>query len=72
MGNSPAALAFDGESIWVANAADNTVSRLSLLGLALGTWEVGRGPVDLLYDGRSIWVASVEDDTLTRITLPLQ
>ena len=66
VGNGPVDILFDGESIWVANAGDDTVTQLSLLGLHLGTYRVGDGPVALAFDGQSIWVANLEDSTLTR------
>ena len=58
---------FDGETVWVANAGSNNVMRLSLTGLRLGRFDVGKGPVSLAFDGKNVWVANVEGDSLSKI-----
>ena len=58
VGEFPVALAFDGNSIWVANLDENTLSKLALDGTELGTFPVGEGPWALTFDGQSIWVAN--------------
>lgn len=68
VGDSPRALLFDGEVMWVANYFDSTVSRLQATdcsqdnddpcGRALATYPVDDLPVGLAFDGQSLWVAS--------------
>jgi serine/threonine-protein kinase len=76
VGDSPRALAFDGQSVWVANFFDATVARLAAgdcadsdgeCGQALGTYNVPDPPVALAYDGQSLWVASTVSGALTRL-----
>ncbi len=76
VGDSPRALAFDGEAVWVANFFDNTVSRLAATncasssdpcGLAIGTYPVDDLPVGLAFDGNSLWVATALNSTLAQL-----
>ncbi|HXQ36775.1 MAG TPA: hypothetical protein VN843_22370, partial [Anaerolineales bacterium] len=61
-GSRPVALAYDGESIWVANRFSNNVMRLQASdGSLVETIKVGKGPEALLFDSGSIWVANGED-----------
>src|SRR5215204_4116569 len=65
-GAGPTSLAFDGQSMWVANSFDATVSKLRANdGAILGTFKVepeysrSRGhtaPMPLAFDGANIWV----------------
>ena len=58
VGKGPVALAYQGESIWVANQGDGTVSRLAEDdGRVLGTYKVGEKPVAMVADDRGVWVA---------------
>ena len=73
-GTGPVVLAFDGESIWVANfgtseTPGNTVTKLSLDGAELGTFQVGTQPFALAFDGKSIWVANWLDGTVMKLNL---
>ena len=55
---APFGVAFDGASICVANAGDNTVSKLRASdGKTLGTFTAGLGPVAVVFDGANIWSA---------------
>ncbi len=65
VGQAPRGLAYDGESMWIANSGDNTVSRISLNGVTLGTYPVGSVPVEVAYDGVFIWVANAGNDTVS-------
>lgn len=70
VGNSPSALAFDGETLWVANQGDDTVQGIDVatgsVGPALST---GSQPVALVHDGRDLWVVNAGDRTLQRIVV---
>jgi len=69
-GQAPRKLAFDGVSIWSANAVSNTVTKLRRSdGLNQGTFAVGRAPDALAYDGVSMWVTNFVDNTVTRLRL---
>jgi DNA-binding beta-propeller fold protein YncE len=61
-------LVYDGTSIWVCNANDNTVSRLRAADVALlGTYPTGIEPRAIAFDGSKIWVADSGQNTLTII-----
>lgn len=67
VGEGPEAIAFDGVNIWVANEFNDSVTKLTRSGAALGTFPVGRRPLGLATDGKSLWVANYLDDTVTRL-----
>jgi DNA-binding beta-propeller fold protein YncE len=61
-------VAFDGNNIWVADPAGNTVTKLSASsGAVLGTYSVGSNPSALAFDGANIWVANEQSNTVTMI-----
>jgi YVTN family beta-propeller protein len=75
-GDSPRAVLFDGEALWVANFFDYTVVRLQAAGCSSSADPCGRpletsyldnAPVSLAYDGRSLWVAETTIGYLTRL-----
>src|ERR1700728_86679 len=58
VGTSPRGLAFDGANIWVANALEDTVTKVRAAdGANLGTFSAGGVPTALAFDGSNIWVA---------------
>jgi hypothetical protein len=62
------ALAFDGASMWVANFADDTVTKLRASdGQSLGTFAVGDGPIALAFDGANVWVGNHNSRTVTKL-----
>jgi DNA-binding beta-propeller fold protein YncE len=62
VGNAPVALAFDGVSMWITNAGDNTVTRLrSTDGVNMGTFPTGRVPIGIAFDGTNMWVTNNAD-----------
>jgi DNA-binding beta-propeller fold protein YncE len=66
-GQTPAGLASDGTTIWIANLYDSTVTRLDQkTGKLLGTFATGVNPVGVVYAGTNIWVSN-EDGTLCRM-----
>jgi hypothetical protein len=67
VGLRPVSLAFDGQHLWVANAASSNVSKVQASdGAVLGTFGVTWPPVALAYDGGSIWTLT-RDSTTTRL-----
>ena len=69
----PGAIAFDGESIWVANRGDDdepdddavtkiTVSTRQIV----GDFSVGENPRAVAFDGENIWVANSGSNNLTK------
>ncbi len=68
-GAEPSGLAFDGEHLWIANAADNTVTRMRRDGGVLGIFDVGERPVAVAYGGGYIWVANRGSNTVSQLTL---
>ena len=67
-GIRPAALAFDGANIWVANDGSDTVTKLRAAdGANLGTFDVGALPRGFAFDGVNIWVLNANDLTLTQM-----
>jgi YVTN family beta-propeller protein len=68
VGSYPAAVAFDGTNIWVANAGSSTVTKLlASSGAVVGTYPVGSAPYGVAFDGTNIWVANDGDSTVTKI-----
>jgi serine/threonine-protein kinase len=76
VGDEPRALASDGETLWVANFFDNSLTQLTasacgsspdLCGQSLGTFPVDDLPVALVHDGESLWVASSLRQTLSAV-----
>ena len=52
---------------WVADDADNTVSRIDAGGVATGPLPVGKGASGIAVGAGAVWVANTLDDTVTRI-----
>ena len=68
VGNSPSALIFDGQRLWVANEWDDTVQGVDPATGSVGpVIPTGRRPMALAYDGRWLWVVNADDRTLQRI-----
>jgi YVTN family beta-propeller protein len=69
-GTDPTAVAVGNGAVWVANAADNTVSKmLPATATAFATPTVGRHPAGIAIGDGAVWVADEGDDTVTRIDL---
>src|SRR3954447_6631759 len=56
VGREPSALASGGGSVWVANAGDDTVSRIERGGAQIVTIPVGERPADMAFASGSLWV----------------
>jgi YVTN family beta-propeller protein len=68
IGTRPDAITFGEGAIWVANTADDTVSRIDPKTRAVvQTVDVGSGPSGLASGFGSIWVANSADRTVSRI-----
>ncbi len=69
VGNSPRAIATGAGGVWVADDADNTVTRLDPASenAVIGTTSVGQGPTALAVGAGAVWVANTQDDTVSRI-----
>jgi YVTN family beta-propeller protein len=71
-GVSPSAVAVGEGSVWVANAGDNTVSRVNpRTTSAVRTLTVGRHPSSLAVGNGVVWVTNEDDDSVTRIDAAL-
>jgi hypothetical protein len=57
----------DGNSIWVANYNNGTVTQLSVNGQALQTIATGNNPNSIAFDGVNLWVTYWGSNTLTQI-----
>jgi YVTN family beta-propeller protein len=67
LGARPSAVAGGDGSVWAANAADGTVTRIDTRTHATTTIPAGAGPIALTsYDG-AVWVANNEERTVSRI-----
>jgi len=61
-------ICYDGVSIWVANYADNNVTKLRVSDKTiLGTYNVGIRPWRLCSDGNNIWVANSDSHNITKL-----
>lgn len=67
-GTSPSGIAVGEGSVWVANASDNTVSRVNPRTVGVvRTISVGRRPRGIAVGDGAVWVTSEADDFVTRI-----
>jgi len=54
-GDAPAGLAFDGDSLWIADAYSNTITQLRASnGSVIGTYPTGSWPCGVAFDGAHI------------------
>jgi peptide/nickel transport system substrate-binding protein len=68
VGREPRALAAGGGSVWVADAKDQTVSRLEPNRNRVVAVPVGSDPVALAFGDRALWVAERGDGTVAEIS----
>jgi DNA-binding beta-propeller fold protein YncE len=67
VGGGPAAIAFDGTFIWVANFDGNSVTKLQASdGSQMGTYTVGVNPYGIAFDGTHIWTANESSNTVSK------
>jgi YVTN family beta-propeller protein len=68
VGASPVDVLVSQDAVWVANAAQGTVSRIDpATNTVTKTIQVGRNPIRLVAGFGSIWVANHTEQTITRI-----
>jgi YVTN family beta-propeller protein len=67
VGTRPSAIASGAGSLWIADAADGTVSRVDPETLHVLTIPVGGGPTAVTVAYGSVWVANSLDRTVSRI-----
>lgn len=68
VGAGPAAVAFDGANMWVANYGAGTVNKLRAVdGANLGTFPVGPGASAIAFDGANVWTANFFSDSVTKL-----
>ena len=68
VGAGPADVLVDQDAVWVANAAQGTVSRIDpATNTVRQTIRVGRNPIRLVAGFGSIWVANQTEQTISRI-----
>jgi ABC-type transport system substrate-binding protein/class 3 adenylate cyclase len=67
VGNAPSAIAAGAGSVWVANRADGTVTRIDAATLVPTTIPVGHGPTAIAVNGAGAWIANAGDNTLVRV-----
>jgi YVTN family beta-propeller protein len=71
VGQEPAAVAVGANELWVANFAEDTVTRIAIPGPGqtetLSHFPVGDGPVDVAVGEGAVWVVNQLDRTVMRI-----
>jgi YVTN family beta-propeller protein len=67
VGRNPTAVAAGGDSIWVANALDGTVSRIDREHDQVVTIDVGGEPTALAFGAGSLWVANGESRSVAQV-----
>jgi YVTN family beta-propeller protein len=68
VGASPAGIAAGTDAIWVANADDQTVSRINpRTNSVVETIDVGTGPAGIVTGAGAVWVLNALDGTVSRI-----
>ena len=67
VGNHPSGIAVGAGSTWVADDAEDTVSRIDSSGGVSQTITVGRGPSGIVAGAGDVWVADTLDNSLVRI-----
>ena len=67
-GFAPDGVAFDGQNIWVASNAQNSVSKIRANdGAVLGTFKVGNQPGSIAFDGANMWVTAIGNSTISKV-----
>jgi YVTN family beta-propeller protein len=67
VGEHPLGVVMRGDSIWVADSAAGSVTRVKIAGGAKTEIPVGDGPFDVASNDTSVWVGNAGSDTVTRI-----
>ncbi|MGH9442081.1 MAG: YncE family protein [Thermoanaerobaculia bacterium] len=70
VGNYPEALAFDGANVWVTNASDGTVQKISIAtGVPGAPIAVAGFSEGIVFDGANIWVSNNHNNTVQKIPI---
>ena len=69
VGNEPSAIAAGAGSLWVANRADGTVTRIDPATLVTTTIPVGHSPAAIAVNRAGAWVVDAGDDKVVHIDL---
>jgi DNA-binding beta-propeller fold protein YncE len=67
VGKLPSAMAVEGNSVWMVNAGDHTISRIDAETNRVETHEVASQPGGLVAAAGSIWLTHPQDGTVCRI-----
>jgi peptide/nickel transport system substrate-binding protein len=67
VGKSPSAVVGGGGSVWIANAADGTVTRIDGEGDPVVTIPVDGAPAALAFGGGSLWVADSDSRSVAQV-----
>ncbi len=69
VGNSPTSIATGAGGVWVADAIDNSVTRIdpASANAVTAPTPVGQGPSAIAVGEGAVWVANTQDDTVSRI-----
>lgn len=68
--NQPFGIAFDGQSIWVANRGGDWVSKIPATDpdpASFSTFTVGANPYGVAFDGEHVWVALNGEDKVAKL-----
>ena len=71
VGNNPVAVAFGANRVWVANAADGTVTSIDPASEAQQVFPIGHDPEGVAYANGAVWVAVGQPPSLLRIDASL-
>jgi DNA-binding beta-propeller fold protein YncE len=67
VGRLPGAMAVEGESVWVVNARDSTISRIDAGTNRVETYDVASEPGGMVAANGSIWLTHPRNGTVSRI-----
>jgi YVTN family beta-propeller protein len=67
VGSRPLGIAFGEGAIWVANASDDSVTRIDPFTGSSRTISVGQGPTAVAVGSGAVWVSNTADSTVSRI-----
>ena len=66
-GANPKGIAFDGTNMWVTNESENSVTKISPVGIAVTYTVTGATPRGIAFDGTNMWTANSGDNSVTKI-----
>ena len=63
------AIAFDGINMWTANIFDNSVTKITPIGVMTTFSGTSQNPTAIAFDGINMWTANEGDNSVTKITV---